>query len=85
MARKYYNNPISAHPIPSQLNQSHLRSSNPIIREYSLDISKEQFNKIYQDIIKEDILNFLLIDIDASPENRFRKNFTPIDITQYLI
>ena len=61
------------------------RDINLIIREYSLDISKEQFNKIYQDIIKEDILNFLLIDIDASPENRFRKNFTPIDITQYLI
>jgi hypothetical protein len=58
------------------------RDINLIIREYSLDISKEQFNKIYQDIIKEDILNFLLIDIDAPPENRFRKNFTPIDISQ---
>lgn len=53
---------------------------NLIIREYSLDITKQQFMKIYENIIKEDFSNFLLIDIDASPEERFRKNFEKINI-----
>jgi len=51
-----------------------------IIKDYSLNISKEQFLKIYEDITKENKFNFLMVDLDEEPEKRFRKNYDVINI-----
>lgn len=58
---------------------------NLIIKEYSLDINKEQFYKLYNDIIKDNKTNFLMIDIDESPENRFRCCFDTLNIDSIMI
>lgn len=50
-----------------------------IIKDYSLDISKEAFLKIYEDITKENKFNFLMVDLDEEPEKRFRKNYDVIN------
>lgn len=60
-----------------------IRDINTIIREYSLDITKEEFNKMYQNIIKENLTNFLLLDVDSPPEERFRKNFNVINFNEF--
>ncbi len=52
-----------------------------IMREYSLDINKKDFEKLYQDATKN-ITDFLLIDIDAPPEERFRINFDVVDVSK---
>lgn len=59
---------------------SGMRDLNLIMREYSLNISKEEFVKLYEDITKENIMNFMMIDIDAPPEERFRFNFEKIEL-----
>jgi hypothetical protein len=49
-----------------------------IIKDYSLDISKEKFLKMYEDITKDNKFNFLMLDLDNSDNGRFRKNFNEV-------
>ena len=51
-----------------------------IIKDYSWNISKENFLKMYEDITKENKFNFLMLDLDAEPEERFRINYDVINI-----
>jgi Ni2+-binding GTPase involved in maturation of urease and hydrogenase len=51
-----------------------------IIKDYSLNISKEEFLKMYEDITKENKFNFLMIDTDIDPDKRFRINYDVINI-----
>lgn len=46
-----------------------------IMREYSLGVDKTILQDIYEDAIKDNKQDFLLVDIDAEPDKRFRKNF----------
>lgn len=46
-----------------------------IMREYSLGVDKNILQDIYEDAIKDNKQDFLLVDIDAEPDKRFRKNF----------
>jgi hypothetical protein len=48
-----------------------------IMREYSLGIDKKKLLKIYE-ICTENKRDFLLVDLDSEPEDRFRKNFNDI-------
>ena len=49
-----------------------------IMREYSLGDNKVQLKKIYDNATTDNRQDFLLVDLDAPPENRFRKNFNDI-------
>jgi hypothetical protein len=49
-----------------------------ILREYSLGVDKKQLMKIYEDSTKDNKQDFLLVDLDAEPKDRFRKNFNDI-------
>jgi hypothetical protein len=49
-----------------------------IMREYSLGVDKTQLKKVYDDATTSNKQDFLLVDLDAPPENRFRKNFNDI-------
>lgn len=49
-----------------------------IMREYSLGIDKKTFQDIYEHAIRDNKQDFLLIDIDAEPKDRFRKNWSEI-------
>jgi hypothetical protein len=49
-----------------------------IMREYSLGDNKVQIKKIYDNATSDNKQDFLLVDLDAPPENRFRKNFNDI-------
>ena len=46
-----------------------------ISRECSLDIPKKTLVELYEDATK-DKMGFLLMDMDAEKDKRFRKNFT---------
>jgi hypothetical protein len=48
-----------------------------IMREYSLGIDKNKFKELYESAT-DTKQNFLLVDLDAPPEDRFRKNFNEI-------
>lgn len=48
-----------------------------IMREYSLGVDKNQLKKIY-DASTDTKQNFLLVDLEEAPENRFRKNFNEL-------
>jgi hypothetical protein len=48
-----------------------------IMREYSLGVDKTQLKKIY-DSATSTKQDFLLVDLEEAPENRFRKNFNEI-------
>jgi hypothetical protein len=48
------------------------------MREYSLGDNKVQLKKIYDNATSDNRQDFLLVDLDAPPENRFRKNFNDI-------
>lgn len=48
-----------------------------IMREYSLGVDKEQLKKIY-DASTSTKQDFLLVDLEEAPENRFRRNFNEI-------
>jgi hypothetical protein len=45
--------------------------------EYSLGVEKDELKKIY-DKATDTKQNFLLVDLEEAPENRFRKNFNEI-------
>ena len=49
-----------------------------IMREYSLGVDKTQLKKIYESSTKDNKQDFLLVDLDAEPTDRFRKNFNEI-------
>jgi hypothetical protein len=49
-----------------------------IMREYSLGVDKNQLKKIYENAISNNKQDFLLVDLDADPKDRFRKNFNEI-------
>jgi len=49
-----------------------------ILREYSLGVDKKQLMKIYEDSTKDNKQDFLLVDLDAEPKDRFRKNFNDV-------
>ena len=46
-----------------------------IMREYSLGVEKNTLQNIYEDSIKDNKQDFLLVDLDAEPKDRFRKNW----------
>jgi hypothetical protein len=48
-----------------------------IMREYSLGVDKDELKKIY-DASTDTKQNFLLVDLEEAPENRFRKNFNEV-------
>jgi hypothetical protein len=56
---------------------SSLKELDLIAREYSINFDKNRFHKLYNDITKE-FINFMMIDCEASDENKFRKNFDVI-------
>jgi len=49
-----------------------------ILNEYSLGVDKKELKEIYDAATKENKQDFLLVDLEESPENRFRKNFNEI-------
>ena len=53
-----------------------------IMREYSLGVDKKVLLKLYEASTTENKQDFLLVDLDAEPADRFRKNFNDIfDLT----
>jgi hypothetical protein len=48
------------------------------MNEYSLGVDKKELKEIYDSATKENKQDFLLVDLEESPENRFRKNFNEI-------
>lgn len=48
-----------------------------IAREFDLGLSKETLTNMYKDATKEK-QNFLLMDLESSPDERFRKGFNEI-------
>jgi hypothetical protein len=48
------------------------------MREYSLGVDKTQLKKIYESSTSANKQDFLLVDLDADPKDRFRKNFNEI-------
>ncbi len=55
-----------------------------ILRNYSLDLEIHELLKIYQYCISTDILNFLLIDLEAPAEKAYRKNFDEVLNVDYF-
>jgi hypothetical protein len=54
-----------------------------ILQEYSLGVDKKQIKEIYDSATKANKQDFLLVDLEEAPENRFRKNFNEIfDISE---
>jgi hypothetical protein len=48
------------------------------MREYSLGDNKVQLKKVYDNATTANKQDFLLVDLDAPPDSRFRKNFNDI-------
>lgn len=49
-----------------------------IMREYSLGVDKKALLKIYEYTTTSNKQDFLLVDLDADPKDRFRKNFSEV-------
>jgi hypothetical protein len=49
-----------------------------ILREYSLGVDKTKLKKIYESATTQNKQDFLLVDLDAEPKDRFRKNFNEV-------
>ena len=49
-----------------------------MMREYSLGVSKEVLVDLYQHSIQDNKQDFLLIDLDSEPKDRFRFNFLDV-------
>lgn len=49
-----------------------------IMREYSLGVDKKVLLKLYENSTTDNKQDFLLVDLDAEPNDRFRKNFNDI-------
>lgn len=50
---------------------------NSILRDFSLGLSRDELLTLYR-YATDDKKNFLLVDIDSPPENRFRRNFLEV-------
>jgi len=80
IAQSYYRVPII---IRQNLNYlvikqlSGLKDLYGIMREYTLGIDKSVLKKIYEETTQNK-QDFLLVDLDAPPQDRFRKNFNDI-------
>jgi hypothetical protein len=48
------------------------------MREYSLGVEKKVLLKLYENATTANKQDFLLVDLDAEPQDRFRKNFNDI-------
>jgi len=53
------------------------RDLNLILSEFELGVTKDELMEMYNDATKEKF-NFILIDVEASKEKKFRKNFLEI-------
>jgi len=53
------------------------RDLNLILSEFELGVTKDQMMEMYEDATKEKF-NFILIDVEAEKEKKFRKNFLEI-------
>jgi len=51
-----------------------LRDLHMLMRDHNLNLSKQELTTLYQHCT-DSIQNFMMIDLEAPPENRFRKNF----------
>jgi len=49
-----------------------------MMREYSLGVSKDTLVELYQHSIQNNKQDFLLIDLDSEPKDRFRLNFLDV-------
>ena len=49
-----------------------------MLREYSLGVSKEALVDLYQHSIQDNKQDFLLVDLDSEPKDRFRFNFLDV-------
>ena len=49
-----------------------------MLREYSLGVSKEALVDLYQNSIQDNKQDFLLVDLDSEPKDRFRFNFLDV-------
>ena len=49
-----------------------------MLREYSLRVSKEALVDLYQHSIQDNKQDFLLVDLDSEPKDRFRFNFLDV-------
>jgi len=49
-----------------------------IMQEYSLGVDKNQLKELYDTATTDNKQDFLLVDLEEAPENRFRKNFNEI-------
>ena len=73
-------------PRPIRLNVNYLilkklaskRDLNTILSEVNIGLKKEDLFNIYKHCIEGDFTNFMMIDIDAPEEEKFRKNFLEI-------
>lgn len=55
-----------------------------ILNEFSLGIDKKDFINLYENIIKN-FNDFLMIDINASSNEKFRHNFDVINLKKELV
>ena len=49
-----------------------------MMREYSLGVSKDVLVDLYQHSIQDSKQDFLLVDLDSEPKDRFRFNFLDV-------
>jgi len=49
-----------------------------MMREYSLGVSKDVLVDLYQHSIQDNKQDFLLVDLDSEPSERFRFNFLDV-------
>jgi hypothetical protein len=49
-----------------------------ILRDYSLGVDKEQLHEIYDFATAGDKKNFLMVDLEADPMKKFRRNLSVI-------
>ena len=51
-----------------------------LCRDYSFGLDTDELKQIYRFCVNADFKNFMLIDLNANDDDKFRKNFTPIKI-----
>lgn len=54
------------------------RDLNLILSEVNIGVKKDELFRIYKYCVDDNFCNFMLIDCDAPPESKFRKNFHEI-------
>lgn len=56
-----------------------------ILRNHSLSLEKEILMKIYQYCVSDNVVDFLLIDLNEKPEKAYRKGFNKILNIEYFL